>query len=114
MLRVGRCEPAAVGHRGSGIAAERRQEPDRFRAAENFCRHPAARAARAVCRMRARRQLTAAGALRPRRPRILAHRGKRTAMKLGVLQFFSWPERRVDLATVYARALERIEIMDRT
>ncbi len=34
-------------------------------------------------------------------------------MKLGVLQFFSWPERRVDLATVYARALERIEIMDR-
>jgi alkanesulfonate monooxygenase SsuD/methylene tetrahydromethanopterin reductase-like flavin-dependent oxidoreductase (luciferase family) len=35
-------------------------------------------------------------------------------MKLGVLQFFSWPERRVDLATVYTRALERIEIMDRT
>ena len=35
-------------------------------------------------------------------------------MKVGVLQFFSWPERRVDLATVYARALQRIEIMDRT
>jgi alkanesulfonate monooxygenase SsuD/methylene tetrahydromethanopterin reductase-like flavin-dependent oxidoreductase (luciferase family) len=35
-------------------------------------------------------------------------------VKLGVLQFFSWPERRVDLATVYARALERIEIMDQT
>jgi alkanesulfonate monooxygenase SsuD/methylene tetrahydromethanopterin reductase-like flavin-dependent oxidoreductase (luciferase family) len=34
-------------------------------------------------------------------------------VKFGVLQFFSWPERRVDLATVYARALERIEIMDR-
>jgi alkanesulfonate monooxygenase SsuD/methylene tetrahydromethanopterin reductase-like flavin-dependent oxidoreductase (luciferase family) len=34
-------------------------------------------------------------------------------MKFGVLQFFSWPERRVDLATVYARALERIAIMDR-
>ena len=34
-------------------------------------------------------------------------------MKFAVLQFFSWPERRVDLATVYARALERIEIMDR-
>src|SRR5262249_25584344 len=33
-------------------------------------------------------------------------------MKFGVLQFFSWPERRVDLATVYARALDRIEIMD--
>ena len=35
-------------------------------------------------------------------------------MKLGVLQFFSWPERRVELATVYARALQRIEIMDQT
>jgi alkanesulfonate monooxygenase SsuD/methylene tetrahydromethanopterin reductase-like flavin-dependent oxidoreductase (luciferase family) len=35
-------------------------------------------------------------------------------MKLGVLQFFSWPERRADLATVFARALQRIEIMDRT
>jgi alkanesulfonate monooxygenase SsuD/methylene tetrahydromethanopterin reductase-like flavin-dependent oxidoreductase (luciferase family) len=34
-------------------------------------------------------------------------------MKIGVLQFFSWPERRVSLETVYARALERIEIMDR-
>src|SRR5712691_7605213 len=36
------------------------------------------------------------------------------SMKIAVLQFFSWPERRVDLASVYARALERIEIMDRT
>ena len=35
-------------------------------------------------------------------------------MKLGVLQFFSWPGRRGDLATVFARAIERIEIMDRT
>jgi alkanesulfonate monooxygenase SsuD/methylene tetrahydromethanopterin reductase-like flavin-dependent oxidoreductase (luciferase family) len=35
-------------------------------------------------------------------------------MKFGVLQFFSWPERRVPLETVYARAFERIEIMDRT
>jgi alkanesulfonate monooxygenase SsuD/methylene tetrahydromethanopterin reductase-like flavin-dependent oxidoreductase (luciferase family) len=34
-------------------------------------------------------------------------------VKFGVLQFFSWPERRTALATVYARALERIEIMDR-
>ncbi len=34
-------------------------------------------------------------------------------MKFGVLQFFSWPERRTALASVYARALERIEIMDR-
>src|SRR5215475_13689842 len=35
-------------------------------------------------------------------------------MKLGVLQFFSWPERRNPLPTVFERALERIEIMDRT
>ncbi len=35
-------------------------------------------------------------------------------MKLAVLQFFSWPERRVELATVFARALERIEIMDKS
>jgi len=35
-------------------------------------------------------------------------------MKLGVLQFFSWPERRVALETVYARALERIAIMDQS
>jgi alkanesulfonate monooxygenase SsuD/methylene tetrahydromethanopterin reductase-like flavin-dependent oxidoreductase (luciferase family) len=35
-------------------------------------------------------------------------------MKVGVLQFFSWPERRVALETVYARAFERIEVMDRT
>ena len=35
-------------------------------------------------------------------------------MKVGVLQFFSWPERRVELASVYARALQRIEIMDKS
>jgi alkanesulfonate monooxygenase SsuD/methylene tetrahydromethanopterin reductase-like flavin-dependent oxidoreductase (luciferase family) len=34
-------------------------------------------------------------------------------MKFGLLQFFSWT-RRVPLETVYQRALERIEIMDRT
>lgn len=34
-------------------------------------------------------------------------------MKIGVLQFFAWPERRVPLATVYERALARIEVMDR-
>lgn len=33
-------------------------------------------------------------------------------MKFGILQFFSWPERRVALPTVYERALQRIEIMD--
>jgi len=35
-------------------------------------------------------------------------------MKVGVLQFFSWPERRVPLEQVYARALQRIEVMDRS
>jgi alkanesulfonate monooxygenase SsuD/methylene tetrahydromethanopterin reductase-like flavin-dependent oxidoreductase (luciferase family) len=34
-------------------------------------------------------------------------------MKVGVLQFFSWPGRRGALQEVYARALERIEIMDK-
>ena len=33
-------------------------------------------------------------------------------MKVGVLQFFSWPERRVPLAVVYERALDRIRVMD--
>ncbi|MGO9453793.1 MAG: LLM class flavin-dependent oxidoreductase [Candidatus Binataceae bacterium] len=35
-------------------------------------------------------------------------------MKFGILQFFSWPDRRVTLPTVYERALQRIEIMDRS
>jgi len=35
-------------------------------------------------------------------------------MKFGVLQFFSWPGRRNPLEVVYDRALERIEIMDKT
>ena len=34
------------------------------------------------------------------------------ATKVGVLQFFSWPERRVPLDTVYERALQRIVTMD--
>ena len=33
-------------------------------------------------------------------------------MKFAVLQFFSWPGRRVPLQTVYRRALERVQIMD--
>jgi alkanesulfonate monooxygenase SsuD/methylene tetrahydromethanopterin reductase-like flavin-dependent oxidoreductase (luciferase family) len=33
-------------------------------------------------------------------------------MKVGVLQFFSWPGRHGPLEDVYSRALERIEIMD--
>jgi len=35
-------------------------------------------------------------------------------VKVGVLQFFGWPERRVALETVYERAFQRIEVMDRT
>ena len=35
-------------------------------------------------------------------------------MKVSVLQFFSWPDRSVPLAEIYRRALERIEVMDRT
>ncbi len=35
-------------------------------------------------------------------------------MKFGILQFFSWPERRTALRLVYERALQRIEIMDQT
>lgn len=35
-------------------------------------------------------------------------------MKLGVLQFFSWPGRHGPLEEVYSRALERIEIMDKS
>jgi alkanesulfonate monooxygenase SsuD/methylene tetrahydromethanopterin reductase-like flavin-dependent oxidoreductase (luciferase family) len=35
-------------------------------------------------------------------------------MKTGVLQFFSWPDRSRPLEQVYARALERIEIMEAT
>jgi len=31
-----------------------------------------------------------------------------------VLQFFSWPDRREPIGTVYRRVLERIEIMDRS
>lgn len=33
-------------------------------------------------------------------------------MKFGVLQFFSWPQRRVTLQTVYERAMQRIDVMD--
>jgi len=35
-------------------------------------------------------------------------------MKVGVLQFFGWPDRGIELASVYTRAIERFEIMDRT
>lgn len=39
---------------------------------------------------------------------------ERKVMKVGVLQFFGWRDRSVPLTDVYARALERIEIMDQT
>lgn len=38
----------------------------------------------------------------------------RPPLQFGVLQFFSWPNRALPLETVYARALERIELMDRS
>jgi len=34
-------------------------------------------------------------------------------MKVGVLQFFGWANRNIDLNSVYARAIERFDIMDR-
>ena len=35
-------------------------------------------------------------------------------MKVGVLQFFGWPDRKVPIVDVYKLGIERIEIMDRT
>jgi len=35
-------------------------------------------------------------------------------MKFGVLQFFSWPGKRVPLEKVYERAFQRIDVMERT
>ena len=35
-------------------------------------------------------------------------------MKVGVLQFFGWVDRQAPLVSVYQRAIERFEIMDRT
>jgi len=35
-------------------------------------------------------------------------------MQFGVLQFFSWPGKRVPLETVYERAFQRIDVMERT
>src|SRR5262249_59558074 len=36
----------------------------------------------------------------------------RAPMQFGVLQFFSWPNREVPLPTIYARALDRIDMME--
>ena len=35
-------------------------------------------------------------------------------MKFAVLQFFSWPGKRIPLATVYERAFQRIDVMEQT
>lgn len=40
--------------------------------------------------------------------------GAPVPLQFGVLQFFSWPRRSVPLEQVYARALDRIGIMDRS
>src|SRR5215472_3351423 len=114
MFRSYRYKAVARGYQATGAAAEWRQEPDRLGAAKNPRPELAGRQGRAVRRIRPRHQPPATGTLRAGGARFLAHGRGNTAVKLGVLQFFSWPERRVDLATVYARALERIEIMDRT
>ncbi len=45
-------------------------------------------------------------------PRHRPGRSNVVAVKVGVLQFFSWPERRVALRQVYERALDRIVVMD--
>ena len=37
-----------------------------------------------------------------------------SAVKFGVLQFFSWPGKRIPLPTVYERAFQRIDVMERT
>ena len=34
------------------------------------------------------------------------------SMKVRILQFFSWPDRRVSLPTVFGRALQRIDFME--
>ncbi|HEY7294828.1 MAG TPA: LLM class flavin-dependent oxidoreductase [Dehalococcoidia bacterium] len=39
---------------------------------------------------------------------------ERPPLQFGVLQFFSWPNRRLPLQTVYARALDRIDMMERS
>lgn len=43
---------------------------------------------------------------------VPTHLGTQPPMQFGVLQFFSWPNRAVPLPTIYARALERIDIME--
>src|SRR3712207_9279667 len=51
---------------------------------------------------------------RPPRSTLFPYTTLFRSMKFGVLQFFSWPERRVPLPTVYQRAMQRIEVMERT
>ncbi len=41
-----------------------------------------------------------------------SNQSNRLPLRVGVLQFFSWPNRSVPLQTVYARALERIDMME--
>src|SRR5204862_7798171 len=71
------------------------------------CRRPTSRTRRRW--LPSRRPRSTNGGRSSRRPASRA-----TDMKLGVLQFFSWPGRHGPLEEVYARALERIEIMDKT
>jgi alkanesulfonate monooxygenase SsuD/methylene tetrahydromethanopterin reductase-like flavin-dependent oxidoreductase (luciferase family) len=45
---------------------------------------------------------------------VCGHGTSVAAVKVGVLQFFSWPERRTSIHQVYERALERTVVMDRS
>ena len=53
-------------------------------------------------------------AIRDERPTRVEEGGDHPPMQFGVLQFFSWPDRRVPLETVYARALDRIDMMEQS
>ena len=107
-----------VGAQGHG-ARHHRQAERRRREVAGRARHQG-EARRAGAGHPTRRPAHAAGAGRLAEGgdrEMVAHRqsrGDQRRMKLGVLQFFSWPGRRGPLEDVYARALERIEIMDRT
>lgn len=55
-----------------------------------------------------------AAQLRGLRQKVFQSVHKGNDVKFGILQFFSWPDRRIALPTVYERALQRIEVMDQT
>src|SRR5439155_13461647 len=84
-----------------GPAAQRRQEPDRFRTTENTRGRLAKWAGRAVRRLRPRGQSAAAGALRPCRRGFLANADVAVARNLadGLHAAIAKPERRRPLSS---------------